>query len=575
MTTRAFVLSLCAGVAGVLLLAPRPARAYWVLYGYEITSDSAQKTLMLNMNPYTGGGGPTTMVQTVANQTTCTPPQGEKKTVRVNGVLASGSQEEEGQPKATSVSESSSITWGAGRNFLQDSPVLPGVQTASAKATLTVRSVFKWQRRPIYDGDNSTPDPTDNPPAKLWLLERAVISGGESTRQWDGNALVYFDTHPYKGTEYTFSNIGHPFKVPFTGTTAAGPLGANFSLDGSQVVCVPALPGGMAYGPSRKLSAQVNLSHILVEHVDRSSNGNVSLFYKAEPVKFAVLSRLKVDHDPNDLVTDFPLPTYQNYTQSSIAAGHKVTPVHEQEADLALAVQHETGWGYWGGVGNVRMKGVPAMKVDIKPGVIKGAALLPPTVPFDGTTHDGRIPLGRLLSRDKVTDSQENVHVMPKNSVGTATLVDHVWANVEWKFGNDGHTVWDELETWEDGDDGDAKWVYAKLTSLNDKPLVSHTIKFLVDYLEVDVTDDSGQKLTKIFTTDPNEAQQHQGTSSCQVVCQDDLSDLTSVYLSPPAQSISDNQGIVKGQISSNNSNSVHIMSYRFLLEDQGVFVKK
>jgi hypothetical protein len=93
--------------------------------------------------------------------------------------------------------------------------------------------------------------------------------------------------------------------------------------------------------------------------LDRSAVGRVYLSYNAEPVKVSVLSRLRGDHVPSDLTTDFNSPSYyQGYTQSTIAAGHKGAAPHEHEADLALEILHATGWGNWGSVGNVKMTGV-------------------------------------------------------------------------------------------------------------------------------------------------------------------------------------------------------------------------
>ena len=480
-------------IAGLALLIPvRTSRADWVVDHYEINGTSTDKQVL---EVYTEGSQSLydshynrkydSMTETRIS-TRRWSSQGQKLETTINGKLQPYSGSDMGR------SQGASINWSPRDNSTLNAPVKVGTGPQKASASATIRAVFKWQRRQIRDPGtgNPAPDPTDNPPAKCWFYETASINGSQSTRSGSGYGMPYWQERGYNDVEFSF-RAKHPFGIPYQGCTpfvGSATYGAGFQLQGSQVTVTENKAGDFAVGPDRSFSMEVN-HHTLVD-TGRYSNGNVSWGYSAEPVKFQLLSRLKADHNPADLVTDFAGPSnYVPYGTSTIAAGHKTTDTHK--ADIAIDVLHPVGWGYWGSVGNVKMKDLPQMKITNKEGVEEDAALLEPNQNFDGTLKDGRAFLGRLLSSDRLRD----VWVEPKNSIGTSTRVDQVWDDGDdWTF--DSFFLKPEAEL----------PVTFRPKFARDKPIEKHSIKFKVTKILVSGYDPAvDDDRTRYYTDDPAE----------------------------------------------------------------------
>ncbi len=466
------------------------------------------------------------------------------------------------------------LSWGSGRTYV-DAPLKTGTPPRTVKGTLTIQAVLKWQRNTVYDPqtDTSSPDPNDNPPKHCWVVEHPTITGSESTNQWDGNALSAA-SKPYLGREYTFSGIVHPFGLsydPANSTHNPDELGGSFALDDRQITPFK-VSGDWAYGRVRTFKGTITLANYPFDACyDRVAFSNLNFNYDVQPVTLAMLSRLKVDHIPSDLYADYNL-THENgsygplTSSATIEAGHKVTAVHDHEADLALAVLEPDGWGGLQGVPSARMPWLPALKADNREGIEKHFSLFDSDAPrLDRLDGSGRIAMATGLSRD-LTSNPATVSVHTK-AVGTPASIGEIWANVEWKMGQNGERAWDTKFLCDDTEYTD--WLWTKLTGLNGEPLVGHDLKFLVKKLIVDVTDPTThQTRIKFFTRDASEAQAHANDANTDMLTDADLPN----YITLPAGGTSDSLGVFKGQFTVKNSDIVSVRMFDFLIEDQNVY---
>ena len=482
-------------IAGLtLLILARTSRADWVVDHYEINGTSTDKQVL---EVYTEGSQSLydshynrkydSMTETRIS-TRRWSSQGQKLETTINGKLQPYSGSDMGR------SQGASISWSPRDSSTMNALVTVGTGPQKASASATIRVVFKWQRRQVWNAPSNAyqPDSTDNPPAKCWFYETASINGSQSTRSSSGYGMPYWQERGYNDVEFSF-RVKHPFGIPYQGCTpfiGSATYGAGFQLQGSHVSATEVKVGDFAIGPDRSFSMEVN-HHTLVD-TGRYSNGNVSWGYSAEPVKFQLLSRLKTDHNPADLVTDFVGPSGSlPYGTSTIAAGHQQTDINEHKADLVIEVQHPIGWGYWGNVGNVKMKDLPAMKIADKEGVEQDAALLTPATGFDGILKEGRAALGDLLSSDKIKE----ISVSPKNAVGTSTRINQVWdQSDDWTF--DSFFLKPEAQL----------PVTFRPKFAGDKPIEKHSIKFKVTKILVSGYDAAiDDERTRYYTADPTE----------------------------------------------------------------------
>lgn len=121
---------------------------------------------------------------------------------------------------------------------------------------------------------------------------------------------------------------------------------------------------------------------------------------------------------------------------------------------------------------------------------------------------------------------------------------------------------------------GGSEWVWAKATTLGNKPLIGHNVKFVparVVVLEQNPT--TNQMITKIFTTDFSEVQEHENDPTFEVTPGKDISALVAKYITLPEAVVSDAQGVCKGQITLKKGSDFAVTTFDLALEDQGVFV--
>lgn len=457
-------------------------------------------------------------------------------------------------------------TANTGTNHFPDSrkSTVSGSAPGTAKADYTLQATLRWKRAQVRDaGSLDGPlhdDPTDNPPKYVWVVEEASIVAG-------GNP------------EFTFSHFHHPL-----GQEAVVPGGLppdspyRFYLH-DRLLKAFRVKNGVAACPPRQLQLQIDLPAADADHLASPYSSNAQLFYSATPVTFATLARLKVDHDPANLSLDYA-------SSADIAAGHIVNTQHLHEADVALQVLDRDEQS----VGSVKMPYLPRMEVVNPQGVEQHISLLHSDAPkLDRTDGAGRIALAKLTARDLVTNPQTAITVKPKNATGSGADVGESWANVEWKMGENGQKPWETRFIV--GDSGYKEWAWAELTTVADKPLVGHTLKFFVDYFSVQVTDpDTKETRTKVLVVGSPALNLYSDNLSYDVTycaTAEVLTQLVAPYFTPPAAQVSkavvvgkDAQnkdvfkGVVKGQFTVKSSDSFAVNNFRLVLEDQNVYIK-
>ena len=133
--------------------------------------------------------------------------------------------------------------------------------------------------------------------------------------------------------------------------------------------------------------------------------------------------------------------------------------------------------------------------------------------------------------------------VSPSNSVGTGALINQVWGSVEWKMGANGEKEWNTRFLLLNADY--TEWVWAKVKTVGDKPLRGHTMKLVVERLEVTSTD-----------------------------AQNDLSSLVTNFITLPGDLSDAGEGVYKGQITLKQSDNFRVENFKMSFEDQGVYLR-
>ncbi|RYX81105.1 hypothetical protein EON83_25530 [bacterium] len=421
------------------------------------------------------------------------------------------------------------------RSFPNSAP-----KTFTSTADYSMYAVLKWHRS----------SPQDNPPKKVYVYEHVYLGGYRWSRP-DTTALVGYATLTgtigVKGLRATMKQNPNPESSNW------------FGGDDAKINAYP-VAGDTVTLPTVTYKGQVTLN----PGYEQTTQGRqlMSAGYEVKVVNISVLARLKEKNSPENL-------EYKPYSSmASIAAGHLGDPENLHEADIAL--QFTTGNNE--PLANVDVSDVPELEILKAAGVEKSATFQAVT-PAAKTNGSGRLYMGALLSRDLTSSLDDTVQVKLKKTNGSSATIGESWGSVDWKMGQSGEKPWDSNFLIADHDY--SEWAWTKIM-FADKPLANHTMKFLVDYLEVKVTDpDTGEVITKIFTTDPATAQQYAGNSSYQVVYERDVTPSVLTYMTVPPSGITDAQGVVKGIFTVKTGDNFKVLSYGLALEDQGVYETK
>ena len=423
-----------------------------------------------------------------------------------------------------------------------------------ALAQLTVAPVFRWEANRLYTEENpeGAPDPADTPPDKLWYYEQS-----------DASTLypnAHFEMEEVSNGLGTEAVISYPYGPSYTQTRASK----------LQVVVQDTGGATTVYGHSRSLVVRVKLTTtgIVAQNVNYDS-ASVNVNYAVDLVQFYVMSRLKADHDPTDLYTGFSNPFDFPKFGAHIAAGGIETSTHEHEADFAIMVRKVSSTTP---LPDVPRSLLPRLRIRNREGV---------EVPLDireqeGTTNaNGVILSDTALSRDRTVTTYYPSHpvdaYLGNVPYSSWTRLFMEWGTTEWKMGENGEKEWNTNFLFNGGDY--TEWLWAKTTTVEAKPLSGHTMKLLVERMELSSTDEqTGEPRTTIYTTDPAEVAANEGDSGVQVIYQDDLSDLVTDFLTLPDEMSDAGDGVYKGQITIKNSEDFSVEDLKMSLEDQGVY---
>lgn len=123
-----------------------------------------------------------------------------------------------------------------------------------------------------------------------------------------------------------------------------------------------------------------------------------------------------------------------------------------------------------------------------------------------------------------------------------------------------------------------SEWAWCKIKNYENKPLLDHTMKLVVDRLQVRQTNsETGQEQTTLYTTNQREADQYanngdEGDASFRVIYKKDLSGDVSDFISLTGEMSDSGGGVYKGQFTIKKVAGAEIEKLNLALEDQGVY---
>ena len=448
--------------------------------------------------------------------------------------------------------------------------------SGTAYAYLTITPVFRWEPNRIYTEDDyefGIPDPNDVAPQKLWYYESCTAVADRFYSKTYGNErYVYSNESPYPAHHFTVQEVSNglenepvEFRPAYNGMT-------NQAV-GSHVM-VKDTGGAMTVrGQTRTLRVRVasTASALTSDDSGETWGASARVGYAADIVTFGLMSRLKGDHDPTDLWTDLRPPGYYGASSATIAAGGLETPGREHEADIVMQVKRAGGnWVYGTPLGGIERGILPRLRASNREGVETPAEI----TEQEGTTNAGGHVLSDVLrSRDKESRmyGPDMVGVYLNNANSNWNPIYMRWASVEWKMGQNGEKPWNSKFILFNSDYTETVWLKAK--TIEDKPLVGHTLNLVPQRVVVSEMDEAMEEMvTKIFTTNPQEVTQNAGDPDVRVYYQQDLSTLTGSYLILPGAMSGDDQGVYTGQITVKYSPNFSVLSYQLAVEDQAVY---
>ena len=544
--------------SALLLLAPIGAAhaGAWVVDSYEYSQKSQHETQSFNQ----GGGSP------IAGVTF----QGWYRTIQIEN--KSGIYKPNLERRYRVESSISLIK----DTYCIEGPwnYLPGEATAS----LTITPIFRWEPNRIYDDDNpdGAPDPNDLPPQKLWYYEIGEAGIGHFIDSNHRNQPSYSgNLFSVEELENGFGKEARQFRNHQTDTWL-------HEASESRVIEKDTGSSSTVRGETRTLSARVipTAEGLYSERKDEYHVAGATLIYEVDTVSFDVFSRIKADHDSTDLYTDLRASGYYPGSSASIAAGGQETQNHEHEADIVMRIKRQRGnWGYGTPLPNVPRSILPRLRVSNREGVKI------PVKSYDlntgKTDSDGRVMANHLFSRDLESHGGAGgeVGVYPSNVPYVYNRIGMSWGEVEWRMGQDGDKQWNTRFLLLGGDY--SEWAWVKVKNYDDKPLLDHTMKLIVDRLQVRETNsETGAVKTTLYTTNKTEADQYSnngdddegGEPSFRVVYAKDLTGDVSRFITLPGEMSDSGQGVYKGEFTVRKVANVTIDKLNLALEDQGVY---
>lgn len=184
------------------------------------------------------------------------------------------------------------VWYNNGRPTFNDYNAASGAKEATGTGTLTICAVFRWKPNQFF----GLVDDPNHKPTPLYIIESSSVSGYEGIRQWDGNAVAYSPKNPYKGTEFTFKNVSHPFEgaqlgraFTFDSLYQNGAYAA-YSGNGSKVTLIETEGKTEVRGPSRTFKGDIELSKAYENHGGWDHHGFASLAfsYQATACRFSL-----------------------------------------------------------------------------------------------------------------------------------------------------------------------------------------------------------------------------------------------------------------------------------------------
>ena len=445
--------------------------------------------------------------------------------------------------------------------------------------TLTVTPVFRWEPNRIDSSEHhtSTADPNDVAPDKLWYYESGEVSVTRGYYMPYGNErYVYNNDAPYLGHHFSVQEVDNGLGSEATESQLSYNGVGNRAFK-SHVQVKDAKGASTVRGETRTLRVKVQTTSAALNSEVRDENysASYSATYSVDLLRFDLMSRLKGDHDATDLTTDLIASDYRNIPSAYIAAGGFETEAHDHEADIVMAVKTRGGnWGNGTPIPDVERDILPRLRISNREGVEKSAK----TQKQGGTTDSsGRILSDVLTSRD--IESRMYARDMVSVHLGSAPANSNPiymhWGNVKWRMGQEGDKQWNTRFLLLGSDY--SEWVWVQIKKYDDKPLLGHTVRLIVDRLQVSETDEqTGEVETTLYTTNKTEADQYSDNGdddpSFRVVYAKDLTGDVSRFIALPGAMSDSGGGVYKGQFTINQIKGVEINTLKLALEDQGVY---
>ncbi|HEX9956297.1 MAG TPA: hypothetical protein VGA96_03545 [Fibrella sp.] len=305
---------------------------------------------------------------------------------------------------------------------------------------------------------------------------------------------------------------------------------------------------------------------------------NPILYFEAKPVSFSYGVRR---HD-----STMPNASFSGVAQ--IAAGGK--PSDEHKADVAASIvplrsvdqEYYEPSQYAASRRFLSGHELPVPRIVYGDGVEGGAKAT-----FSGqnnqTNASGWAIIGKITSSNRTTPS-----VVNSTSDGLITLklpvemgddnpkahIEQVWAYIEWRMGQYGEKEFDPEFFAGESDVTELIWV--KPTTVAGKPLEDHVFRYIAELLIVNINETATQPaVTKIFTTDPDEAAKYANDPTIQVEYREDIGPLVSEYISLPTTLTAASPGVYNGPVTIKHGEDFVVESYQLALEDQGTYIRK
>ena len=454
--------------------------------------------------------------------------------------------------------------------------------------TLTVTPVFRWEPNLIYDPDDEnyyeedyegTHDPTDKPPKKLWYYETGRVLINRSFYMPYGNErYLYNEDAPYGGHHFSVKEINNGLGTPAVESQYT--YGVGQRAFESHVKVKDTEGKTTVRGDTRSLKVEVETTAAALFSDNRDENYATSygVTYIVDLINFGLMSRLKGDHDPTDLSTDLQGGGYSAASHADIAAGGFASENHEHEADVVMSVKARGGnWGQGTPLPDVPRRILPRLRIHNREGVKVAAQ----NTPQGGATDQGGRVLSDIVrSRDLKTYYIEGgtVDLSLGNANSNSNYILMGWGNIEWRMGEEGDKQWNTRFLLLGGDY--SEWVWTKVKHHTGKPLLDHTMKLIVDRLQVRETNpQTGEVKTTLYTTDQSEAGQGEdgdedegGDPSFRVVYAPDLTVDVARFITLPGEMSDSGGGVYKGQFTVHKIEGVEIDKLNLSLEDQGVY---